>query len=66
VIHLSHSVTGSLVGHQLAQDEEELAEALVSIAEVGPDETAISDFLVGDERERVRAFCQSLAEALST
>lgn len=43
MIHLSHSITGGQIGAELANDEEELAYALVAIAEGGPSDSEIAD-----------------------
>ncbi|KRS15633.1 hypothetical protein [Roseovarius indicus] len=65
MIHLNHSVTGGQIGAELANDEEELAYALVAIAEAGPSDTEIADHLHGSDREAVRDFCNALAITLA-
>lgn len=65
MIHLTHSVSAGAIGTELANDEEELAYALASIAEAGPSDTEIADHLHGSDREAVRDFCNALAITLA-
>lgn len=64
MIHLTHSVSGNQIASELARDEEELAETLANLANLGPDWSAVADYLDGDDRERVFTLCQSLAKEL--
>ena len=65
MIHLSHSVTGGQIGSELAHDEEELAYALSAIAEIGVDDQSVADHLSGEDRDRVRDLCNSIALSLA-
>ncbi len=65
MIHLTHSVSGSEIGGQLASDEEELAYTLATIAELGVDDNAVADYLSGKDRERVRDLCNAIALSLA-
>ena len=64
MIHLTHSVTGAQVGEELGNDEEELAYALVAIADQKPDLDELRDNLGGVNQRIVRDFCNSIAIAL--
>ena len=61
MIHLSHSVTGGQIGTELAGDEEELAYALVAIAEHGPDIAELRDYLSGSQQKEVIDLCNAIA-----
>lgn len=59
------TASGGEVGTQLAEDEEELADALASIAAAGPDLDAIAENLGTTDTDAVRAFCERLALVLA-
>lgn len=65
MIHLTHSVSGGQIGRELAGDDEELAYALVALAEYGVDDEALSEYLTGEDRERVRHMCNAIALTLA-
>lgn len=65
MIHLSHSVSGGQIGSELACDDEELAYALVALAEAGVDDEALSEYLTGEDRDRVRHMCNAIALTLA-
>ena len=61
MIHLSHSVSGSQIGAELAVNQEELAYALVAIAEGVPDDTELLYYLSGEDQRKVRDLCNAIA-----
>lgn len=65
MIPLTHTVSGSQIGDALADDEEEIAFALAAIAARGVDEQAVADYIMDDDRTKVRDLCNAIAASLA-
>ena len=65
MIHLTHSVSGGEIGVALAEEPEELLEALEALAgRYGMFRDDVLDMIAGTRADNIARFCRDLADAI--